>query len=640
MKNKSIYILYVLLTVCIVIGFGAVLLMYAFPMSDVSLDLSLMPKSDELVLDPEDFDSKGWTVYTADAENITELTPTGFGGYRGIELGQTFYFSRIMEEELDSPTLQIDTFERQYSVWLDDTLLYTDVPDLDNRIGYLTLPMSEWVRNDPIILDLPADYHGKALTIAQSTPMFTETSSVMAFPASVRLYCGYAYESGLISESFTAAILASAVFLIGAALLAGFLYSRDPGLLFLGLTAFLFMTRGLTDTTFFYRYFDSARNSVLFAVQHLAVLTMLLFLCLRSGRAGKILWFFTSLFGISVLFEVIGLLAIPYYGIDNPSAAFINLIPAWIGTAALLAALILSIDLRRTTSHFWRIFCPLALGAEGLYFIFLIARQGAVFANQIRIGLTSLNADYIFHHLLNPFMIVILLTALVDALKNTLDRRMEKRLLEERQVMELASYENMRRQHEEILMLRHDMGRHFLALREMSEETAVKSYLNELIGQNEKIRPVIQSGNKMLDIILGSKLNAAADAGVQVEIFRVSSPPQLPISDSDLCSLVMNILDNALSAARTSGASKPVIRLDIHVKSGYFAFICENSADTSLFRAAETGKPDPKHGFGMKIIRSIAERTGGLADTEYADGKCTVRVLIPLEKNDGIQSAI
>lgn len=629
MKNKSYYILSVLLTVCIAAGFGAVLLMYAFPMSDVSMDLSLMPNEDGLVLDPDNFDNKGWTVYVADEETITELTPTGFGGYRGIELGQTFYFSRVMEENLDSPTLQIDTYERQFCLWLDDILLYTDIPELDSRIGYLTLPMSEWVREDPLTLSLPADYQGKTLTIAQSTPSFSETPTVMAFPASVRLYCGYAYESGLISESFTTAVLSSAIFLVGLALMAGFLYSRDPGLLFLALSAFIFMTLNLTGTTFFYRYFGTDRNSVLFAARPLAVLTMLIFLCFRSGRSGNILWFFTGLFGIYVLLEIAGLLIFPYF---KASSVF-SLIPAWIGTAALLTVLILSLMLRRTENRFWRIFCPLALTAEAVYFIFLIAGQGETFINQLKVSLSSINSDYFFNHLLLPFIAATLFTALADTLKNVLDRRMEKRLLEERQAMELASYENMRRQHEEIMMLRHDMGRHFLALRAMSDETNVKSYLNELIGQNEKIRPVIQSGNKMLDIILGSKLNAAADAGVQVEVLRAASPVQLPISDTDLCSLVMNILDNALNATRTSGVAKPVIRLDIHVKSGYFAFICENSAATELLCADETGKTVPKHGFGLKIIRSIAERTGGLADTEFADGKYTVRVLIPLERS-------
>ena len=639
MKTKILSIIYTITIICLVICFAAVLLMYVPPMADVSLDLSLMPNEDALVLDPNSFDSKGWTVYTAEGENITELIPTGFGGYRGVELGQTIYFSRIMEENLDSPTLQIDTYERQFCLWLDDILLYTDTPELDSRIGYLTLPMSEWVREDPLTLSLPADYQGKTLTIAQSTPSFSETPTVMAFPASVRLYCGYAYESGLISESFSTAILASAVFLVGVLLLGGFLQSRDPGLLFLALTAFIFMTLTLTETSFFYRYFGSDQNSALSALRSLSVLFLLIFICFRSGSSGKILWVFTGLFGVSVLLETIALYITTSFAPQDLTVNLLIKTPAWIGTAALLLSLIYGCILRHT-SRFWRIFGSLALFVETLYCLLLAFLPEKYYVLQVKSGLTDGSIDYFFYHLLPPIAAVSLFAALLDMLKSMIDRRTEKRILEERQAMQLTSYENMRRQHEEIMMLRHDMGRHFLALREMSDESDMKSYLNELIGQNERIRPVVQSGNKMLDIILGSKLNAAADAGVQVEVIRASSPETLPVSDTDLCSLVMNILDNALSAARTSGVSKPVIRLDIHVKSGYFAFICENSADTATFHANASGTNAPKHGFGMRIIRSIAERTGGLADTEYADGKCTVRVLIPLENSDAAQSAI
>lgn len=190
------------------------LMIYVSPMKDVSLDLSLVSREDSLVINPEEFDSKGWTVYTQEGDIRTELEPDGFGGYSGLELGQTFYLSRVMEEDLDSPTLQLDTLEWQFSVWLDDTLIYTDCPELDNRIGHVTLPMSQWLREDPITISLPADYQGKTLTIAQSFPEWSETSSVTAWPAPVRLYCGYAYESGLISETFQTALISTAAFLI------------------------------------------------------------------------------------------------------------------------------------------------------------------------------------------------------------------------------------------------------------------------------------------------------------------------------------------------------------------------------------------------------------------------------------------
>lgn len=39
-------------------------------------------------------------------------------------------------------------------------------------------------------------------------PEYMEAAMVMANPTRVMLYCGYAYESGLIAESFTTAVLA------------------------------------------------------------------------------------------------------------------------------------------------------------------------------------------------------------------------------------------------------------------------------------------------------------------------------------------------------------------------------------------------------------------------------------------------
>ena len=176
------------------------LIMYVSPMEDLSLDLSLMVEAEGFL--PEEFgepDTKGWTVYTQEGDTKTELVPNGFGGYSGLELGQTFYFSRVMEEELGSPTLQIGTAERTFVVFLDGEVIYSDFPEQDSRIGYLRLPMNEWMREEPVIISLPTDYQGKTLTVAQSFPEWSETGSVTAWPASVRLYCGYAYESGLIS---------------------------------------------------------------------------------------------------------------------------------------------------------------------------------------------------------------------------------------------------------------------------------------------------------------------------------------------------------------------------------------------------------------------------------------------------------
>ena len=216
---------------------------------------------------------------------------------------------------------------------------------------------------------------------------------------------------------------------------------------------------------------------------------------------------------------------------------------------------------------------------------------------------------------------------------------MEKRLLEQQQEVALEGYESLRRQHEEVMMLRHDMLRHFHTLQEMSSEEKVSDYLTDLIGQNEKIRTVVQSGNEMLDIMLNGKLTAAMDAGIKVEIVKAEAPEKLPLRDADLCSLVMNILDNALAAASDKEVLEPFIRLNIHVKGNFLAIVCENAANMKKLKQETKQRMSshpyvketvPKHGLGLKIIRSIIERYDGGIGMNYDVNYYRIRVILPL----------
>ena len=87
---------------------GALLLKCMKPMEDRAYDLSLVWVGEAM---PEDwvYDQKGWTVFTQEGEAVTELVPDGSGGFSGpVEPGQTFYFSRVLVEDLDSPILRLD----------------------------------------------------------------------------------------------------------------------------------------------------------------------------------------------------------------------------------------------------------------------------------------------------------------------------------------------------------------------------------------------------------------------------------------------------------------------------------------------------------------------------------------------------
>ena len=576
--------------------FGGLLLNCMRPMEDRAYDLSLMD----------------W-----EGEAVTELTPDGYGGFNRLdELGQTFYFSHVLSEDVDSPTLRLDATISSVAVFLDGALIYTDCPELNHRIGDLRLPMLDWYREEPLLVTLPQNYQGKTLTIAQSTdPSGGELAEPTAtvWPCAVTLYCGYAYESALVAESFQTAVPAALAFAAGTLLLALFLWQVFQGRLALdalcgGLTAFFWLAGRLALTFLPNAHLGPLPVDVSSLASELSLTLLLVFLASRlTGRRRKVVGLLAGAQGAVVAAYVVMQIT------ERLTLYFVLTVPA-IGLVGLTAALICGV-LEWKRNWFYRMFCPLTAAGAMAW-----AALGRWEFSETALGIPGL----LLYPLTGIMTAAALVTALAEAVRREITRRTEARLLAQRDELAQNSYEALRRQHEQVMMLRHDMVKHFQVLRQTVTDENAAAYLDELIGENEKIRPVVQSGNEMLDVILNSKLSAAADAGIAVELARTQAPDKLPLTDAELCSLIMNLLDNAVEAASAAGVKRRYIKLDMHVQNNYFVFTCENGATLDWIKK-ETA---PERGLGLKVVRQIAERYGNLFDTEYGDGY--YRVTVPL----------
>lgn len=622
------------LLLCIV--FIAIFYTYSQPMEDEVFDLSPIIALSEIEV-ADTCEELGWSVYTQTGDDVVFLQPDGYGCFEGLgEIGQTFYFSRVMQEELDAPTIQLGTANRNFSIFLDGVLIYTDCPEQDNRIGYLTLPMRESDRKEDVTVSLPENYLGKTLTIAQSTPSIVETPrmATRVAPASVKLYCSYAYESSLIAESFSIAVGGVISYVLGVAILIAFIRKLflgqvEAGLFFLALTVFLAMAEQMYAASFYLEYFGiptfmSAES--LFRL--LMPAALLIFLATRVSRLRPLAW---SIAGAYILIEAIFIFMVAILPTDSsPVGFFLWKLHDVAGAVSLSLMLIMGWIFWRRDNRFYRWFAPGSVIAIIVYIAvdFLLPSQPK-FPQKLLSTLSTLtlnNPAYIIAILL---MIVSLLITIWHTIHEDIGRHTEKKLILEMSRMTAQRYENLRMHNEEVMTLRHDMNRHFTLLRQMVTEGKAAQYLDELIGQNKKIRPVIQSGNEMIDIILSSRLSTAIDSGLHVEIARAHAPEKLPLSDADLCSLTMNLIDNAIEAARTSGADLPSLRLDLHIKNNFFVLVCENSTSTTAF-PEEKEETVPKHGLGLKIIHQIAERYDALLQTEFSSEICKVSLAIPL----------
>lgn len=629
-QQAALFFIFSVFCLMLCLLFGRVLLVFTVPMEDASYDLSLGWEGEAM---PEDwkYDQKGWTVFIQEGEQVTPLTADGTGGFSGLHHpGQTFYFSRVLTETMDSPTLRIYAAVSNIAVFLDGEPLYTDSPELDNRIGYLTLPARYMDRTEPVVLSLPVDYPGKTLTIAQSTGLGEKQepeAAPIVWPSKVSLACGYAYESGLIAESFQTAIPAALCFGAGILLLAAFLWlirsgKWDWGLPFLALTAFLWSTYHIAQTSFTYFYFGILPVDIAGLSRLTAVTVLLLFLSSRlTGKRRLVLGILTGIQGASVL-----LYAIP----DIAQQAWFvwSIVPEWLGLLGLLGNLGCMVLEWKKGNPLSRFFCPLAALGLVVFLVWMLAvpslRQEV--GQQLSLGAQG----YFLWKLMALIMPAAILSALLELVAEEITRRTEAKMLAQQYELTQSGFENLRRHQEKVMMLRHDMAKHLTFLRQSTSDKATEAYLDELIGQQQDIPLVIQSRNRTLDILLNAKLGEATGKGISVEVVRSDVPEVLPLTDAELCALMINLLDNAIRAA--SLAEKPFLRLDLHQKNGFFVFVCEN-ADTEGTRETKPKKETvPQHGLGLKIIEQIVKQHGDLVEVERLPGFYRVTIAILLDQ--------
>ena len=293
------------LVLCALFALG--LLAYTQPMEAQVYDLSFVWEGET---PPEGwvFSDKGWTVFIQEGTEKRELVPNGVGGYTGLDFpGQTIYFSRVLAEPLDAPTLQIAAADSAIAVFLDDVPLYADFDREKAAIGALRLPTLDAYRTEPVTISLPMDYRGRTLTIAQGTYIYegVPAAEITAYPAAVTLLCGYAYESGLIAQSFRTAIPAALAYAAAALLLAlmvwrAFHDRRDPGLLWAALALFFVMAREVGTAPFFYQYFGRTQFDFAGLARFFALAALLAFLSSRAGKRRWALWVLTGLYTLSV----------------------------------------------------------------------------------------------------------------------------------------------------------------------------------------------------------------------------------------------------------------------------------------------------------------------------------------------------
>lgn len=191
----------------------------------------------------------------------------------------------------------------------------------------------------------------------------------------------------------------------------------------------------------------------------------------------------------------------------------------------------------------------------------------------------------------------------------------------------MDSYRTIEQKLHDSAALRHE-ARHRLtvldALYQKGDYNAIGAMIETLKEQDSHISQTQFTENFTVNAILQDAAYRAAQSGIEFKAEAII-PEKLTVTENDLCELLMNMLDNALEAAvKTTNEKRAFVHFKAEVKNGFLAIKCENSFDGRIVRDARgdylTTKEDAEtHGFGLRLMSSVAEKYHSLLDIFASD---------------------
>lgn len=197
----------------------------------------------------------------------------------------------------------------------------------------------------------------------------------------------------------------------------------------------------------------------------------------------------------------------------------------------------------------------------------------------------------------------------------------------------------LRSSQESAIGYRHDLRHHLSLLSELTVEgnlERIKEYLKHVQADLNRITPSRFCRNEMVNLIFASFEARAAPCGVRLSI-DADLPENIPIPETELCTLLSNGLENAIAAAAgVTAHGQKEVRISCRPHKGNLLIFIENSFEGNVI--IKDGLPESDregHGYGTKSMAMIAKRHDGYCSFAAKEGVFTLKIVVPLMK-DGL----
>ena len=213
-------------------------------------------------------------------------------------------------------------------------------------------------------------------------------------------------------------------------------------------------------------------------------------------------------------------------------------------------------------------------------------------------------------------LLITLFTGIVFLKNKTLEK--EKELLIMRDTMVTQKYTELEKAMEKNRQLSHDLKNHILVLKHFKMEEnyeGIDRYIEEIEQSFFDIKRSVWTGNQIADMLLEQKRTMAEQEGITFTIQAVPIAEWM-FDDSETCSLLGNLLDNAIEACmRMDDNADKWISVKIENQKQLLFIKIENSVNEAPVmekgRPVSVKKDKMRHGYGLKNVERILNKYDG-----------------------------
>ncbi|MBE5884640.1 MAG: GHKL domain-containing protein [Lachnospiraceae bacterium] len=222
------------------------------------------------------------------------------------------------------------------------------------------------------------------------------------------------------------------------------------------------------------------------------------------------------------------------------------------------------------------------------------------------------------------------------------ENRKVKRYLEIDEILlktQREFYEALLSKENDTRRFRHDIRNHLICLAELAKQghtKKIEQYIEEMSERLQVIdKKIYCVGNTVVDAIINYYIGLLDDE-VDVEI-RGMCNCNLGISETDLCTVISNLVQNAMEELNRKQSENPFLRIVFTSGERYLKIEISNStADNKerLLHNFVTSKTDKRnHGLGLRNVKEALEKNHGKLETDVGRNVFKAKVILPLEKS-------